>query len=144
MFRNLMHELFSPFSSFGDRCEAAFKVLLMLVVVAAFGGIVFIVVNSVGITPTKTMITEVESKRIIPAYTTTVFMMTGKIMLPVVTHHPESYCLHFKIDNRELESTVKKEFFKNLSVGDKIEVYYGFKRLSDSYVPMKIKPVHDK
>lgn len=114
-----------------------FEATLALFAIGCVALLGFVLVDSVGITPTKTTITEVEMKQVVPAYTTTI--LVGKVMVP--QFHPESYRLHFKIDGEELSPTVEKNFFDNIRVGDKIEVDYGFGRLSNSHKPTQIRLV---
>ncbi len=144
MIKDMLSDIFSPFSSFGEKCMSALMMLLMILVAGLLGWLIFILVNSVGITPTKTAITVVESKQVVPAHTTTMFVMSGKVMVPITTYHPESYKLHFKIDVKDLESTVEKEFFDSVKTDEKIEVDYGFGRLNGSYEPVRIRFAHNK
>jgi hypothetical protein len=137
MIKDILNDIFSPYSSFGDKCLAALIALLMLVGVGLLGLLAFILVDSVGITPTKTTVTVVEEKQVVPP--TTYILMAGKIFIP--QHHPKSYRLHFKIDGEEVSLTVEKKFFDDIKVGDKIEVDYGFGRLSNSRQPTKIRLV---
>jgi hypothetical protein len=138
MIKDILNDIFSSYSSFEDRCLAALMALLMLVGVGLLGLLVFILVDSVGITPTKTTVTVVDEKQVVPVHTTYI-LMGGKIFIP--QHHPESYRLHFKIDGEEVSLTVDKKFFDDIKVGDKIEVDYGFGRLSNSHQPTKIRLV---
>lgn len=135
MIQDLLREIFSPYSAFGDRCLAALIALLMLAAVGLVVLLVVVLVDSVGITPTKTATVVVETKQVVPAYTTIILM--GKIIVP--QHHPESYRLHFNIEGEELSSMVEKEFFDGIRVGDRIEVDYGFGRLSNSHQPTEIR-----
>lgn len=137
MIRDIVSDIFSPYSSFGDKCLTALIALLMLAAVGLVLLLGFILVDSVGITPVKTATTVVEMKQIVPAYTMTI--LVGKVIVP--QFHPESYRLHFKIDGEELSPTVEKEFFDEVNVGGKIEVDYGFGRLSNSHQPTRIRLV---
>jgi len=137
MIKDILSDIFSPCSSFGDRCLAALMGLLMLAVVGLLGLLAFILVDSIGITPTKTTATVVEAKQVVPAHTTTI--LVGTVIVP--QYHPESYRLHFKIEGEEVSPTVKKKFFDDIKVGDRIEVDYGFGRLSNSRQPTQIKLV---
>ncbi|HSE35515.1 MAG TPA: hypothetical protein VLB83_05335 [Candidatus Paceibacterota bacterium] len=135
MIRDILRDIFSPYSLFGDRCLAALMALLMLAAVGLVVLLGFVLVDSVGITPTKTATTVVEAKQVVPAHTTTI--LVGKVIVP--QHRPESYRLHFKIDGEELSPTVEKKFFDDVRVGDRIEVDYGFGRLSNSHQPTQIR-----
>lgn len=144
MIMDILCDIFSPDSSFGDRVMASIMVILMLAVVALLGFLVYMLVDSVGITATKTTTTVVETKQIVPAHNTTSFIMAGKTTIPMTTHHPESYHLQFKIDSKRIESEVNKGFFDNLDVGDLITVDYGFGRLSGSVEPVNIRRITNR
>lgn len=137
MIRDILSDIFSPHSLLVDRCLAAFIALLMLVLVGLLGVLGYALVDSVGITPAKTAVTVVEVKQVVPAYTTVI--LTGKVTVP--QYHPESYQLHFMIDGEKFSPTVEKRFFDDVNVGDRIEVDYGFGRLSNSRQPTRIKLV---
>lgn len=137
MIRDTLNDIFSPYSSFGDRCIAALMALLMLAAVGLVLLLGSVLVDSVGVTPTKTTTTVVEAKRVVPAHTSP--LMGGKVIL--LQYHRESYRLHFKIDGEEVSLAVKKEFFADINVGDRIEVDYGFGRFSNSHQPTKIRLV---
>ena len=117
-------------------------VVLVLCMLLALGLVIFLVftlVNSVGVKPTKTALTVVEAKQVVPAYTTV--QLVGKV--PVTIYHPETYHLHFKIDGKAVTSAVNKKFFSFAKVGDQIEVDYGFGRLDNSYLPVNITVVRE-
>jgi len=132
MIKDILNNI-SPYSSFEDKCLLA--ALMALCLVGLLGLLAFILVDSVGITPTKTTVTVVEEKQVVPAHTT--YILVGKIFIP--QHHPKSYRLHFKIDGKKVSLTVEKKFFDDIKVGDKIEVDYGFGRLRRQ--PTKIRLV---
>ncbi|HOX30419.1 MAG TPA: hypothetical protein P5080_05635 [Candidatus Paceibacterota bacterium] len=135
MIRDLLDDIFSPNSSFWERCLGAILVLLILIVVVLVVLLGLNLVDHAGIVSTKTTITVVEAKQIIPAHSK--FILVGKV--PVRRHYPESYQLNFKIDGEEVSPTVEKKFFDSLKVGDKIEVDYGLGRLSKLRLPTEIR-----
>jgi hypothetical protein len=137
MIREILSDIFSPYSLFGERCLAAFVALTIIGVVILLGFLTFSMVDSVGVRSTNKTITIIEDKMVVPAYTT--FVLVGKVMVP--QHHPESYQLHFDIDGEVVSPDVDMDFFNRVSIGDKIEVEYGFGRLSSSHVPTKIRLV---
>ena len=138
---SIVSDIFSPYVSIGERILSVLVVVVVIGVIGVLGFLSFAVFNSMKVAATKTAITKIEKKEIIPAHSTTTFMMVKAMTIPVTTHHPKSYCLRFKIDGRELSSFVKKEFSDSLSVGDKIEDDYGFGRLDGSYIPVKVRLV---
>jgi hypothetical protein len=139
MFRDLLRDIFSQYSTIGERCLALFILIITLVTVGGLMFLVFYFVDSVGIKATKTTTTIIESKEMIPSHSTTTFVMSGKVMIPIKTSYPESYELRFEINGTKCKATVKKEFFDGISVEEKIEVDYGFRRLTKSYEPVTIR-----
>jgi len=139
MIREFLSDIFDPNLSFGDRCLATLIVTLVVLLVPAVIGLLgllgYMLADFAGIAPAKTAVTVVEEKKVVPAQTTVILMKNG--MFPQCS--PESYRLHFKIDGKELTFTVKREFFNSINVGDKIEVGYGFGRLTGSLQPIRIK-----
>ena len=75
MIKDILNHIFPPYLSFGDRCLAAFLALLVLATVGLLGLLSFIFVDSVGITPTKTMAAVVEAKQVVPAHTTIILVV---------------------------------------------------------------------
>lgn len=135
MLKDFWNDIFSRHSSFGYKCLAGFILLGTLVLFGLIGVLLFIAVDTVGITPTKTMTTMVEAKQVSSAYTS--FIHMGKSIIP--QYHSASYRLLFKIDEEEVDHTVEKEFFDTINVGDTIDVDYGQKRLSGSHMPTSIR-----
>src|SRR3989339_310561 len=130
----MIRDIFSSLSSFIDKCLEA---LLVFIAVGLLGLLIFIMVDSVGITPTNTTTTVVEVRQVVPAHTT--ILLLGETTFP--QYHPESYRLYFKIDGEKVFLTVGKKFFADVKVGDMIEVDYGFERLSKLPQPIKIRLV---
>ncbi len=133
----LFSDIFSPYSTFGERFRAFVILLVEIVVIGLLVFVAFCLIDSVAITPTKTTTTTIEAKQITPAHTT--MIMAGKVMVP--QYYPESYQLLFEIKGEEISSSVEKEFFDCVVTNDKIEVDYGFGRLSGLCVPVTIKTI---
>jgi hypothetical protein len=144
LFSHLYSDIFSPRSTIGTRLLASLISLLMLLMVGVLGVLIFIVINTACISPTRTIGATIEKKDIIPAYTTTTMILAGKVIVPSTVYHPESYNIHFKIDRSEVSMNVSKTFFKTIAIGDKIEVDYGFGRLNNSYEPVNIRLANDR
>lgn len=144
MLRDVWNDIFSVHSSFADRFLAILLLLVTFGTAGLFVFAIFISINSVGITPSKTVITVVETKEFVPARTIYGMVPVGKAIVPTMSRRSDSYEIHFKINGHSIESAVEEEFFKNLEVGDKIEVSYGFGRLTGSYEPVVIRPAGDK
>ncbi len=149
MFKEILDDIFSPYSTLVERCRGIFKALLASVVSGLFGILVLLVVilvfttaDSMGIISTKTAVAVVEAKETLPAHVSTTVMFTGKVAVLIPIFHQESYQLLFKISGRELEFAVNKQFFDSLKPGDKIEIDYGFGRITGSPKPVKIRSMY--
>lgn len=129
MIRNMSSHL-----PLGYKCMVAILVLIMVVFLGILGWVFFDLINSIGVIPTKTVITPIEAKQVVSAH--------GPI-LPIISigARSESYILHFRIDENQLKFAVEKEFFDSIKIGDNIRVDYGFGRLSGSREPVKIRPM---
>ena len=121
-------------SSLGDRVISLILLVMVMAVVVVVLGIIFSIIDSVGIKPARTVKTVVDKKEVIPAHTTTSLVSCGKALVPIRNHHPEAYKLHFQIDRQSHDFGVEKEFFDRLANGSRIEVDYGFGRLSGACV----------
>lgn len=142
MIRDMLRSAFPQYWSFGDRRLAAIMAVLMLALIGLMGWLALIVIDSANIAPTKTIVTVVETKEVVPAHTTTMVVFVGKAALPTMTYNPKSYHLHFKITGKELDFAAEKKFFDEINTGDKIEVDYGLGRISGDCIPMKIRSAH--
>lgn len=139
MFKEILEQiakdLFSRYSSFGDRITGVIATLMLLAIMMLVGTLVFRLVDEVGVGPTETAITAVDSKQIRPAYSSTI--LVGKVIVP--RHHPQAYFISFKISGTEVSASVTEEFFSTINVGDHIMVDYGSTRLSHSHESVNIK-----
>ncbi len=131
----MVSSVFSPSTSFGEKCALSLLALCMLSMVVFLGLSGLGVINSENLPSTGTAITVVEQKEIIPAYTT---------MLPGSSHQPESYLIKFKIEGKEKSFAPEKELFDGINPGDKIEVDYGHGRLTGSDKPIRIRLLNKK
>lgn len=139
MFKDLFLAIFSPHSDFGDRCIALFSLLSMFFLVALLALAVFYVADSFSINATSSTTAMVERKEIVPPHVSTTLLPSGKVVIPISTHHPESYHLYFKIDGRECHLAVEKKLFDGFNIGDRIEVSYGFSRIMRTYMPVAVR-----
>lgn len=113
--------------------------LLITVVLLMLGFLGYLVVDTVGVPSEKSTVTAIEVKGVNPPYTTT--MLVGRVLIP--QYHPTSYWIQFKIDNDVFQTPVKELFFKDVYVETKIEVIYGYTRLSKTRIPRNIKIAHN-
>lgn len=137
MIREILDAIFSRSSTLGDRFMA---IVIVLIALVAFGILVllgFIFFDSVGVDASKTAMTVINKKEVIPAHNTAV--PVGKIM--TIQHHPASYRIRFEIDERGVDFSVKKKFFDDIKVGDSIEVKYGYGRFTNSPQPKSVRLV---
>jgi hypothetical protein len=141
MFRDIFTYIFGRYSDLGDRFLGSVAALLMLALIYMLGTVTYCLVDTVGISATRTCQTALTKKETIPAHTTTVLVQTGKVLMPFSTHHSESYLLHFKINEAETTKEVDGSFYNAVKTGAVLEVYYGVTRISNSYKAVKIRLV---
>lgn len=132
MIREFLADVWELFTSsyLSDKVLGILMGVIMMLVAGFLATAVFYLADSVGISSTNTKVTVVSGKNIRPAHTTTTLVSTGKTVIPIIQNNPESYELRFRIDDEEMTSRVEREFFDQVNIGDRIEVYYGFGRLS--------------
>jgi hypothetical protein len=135
--RNVLEEIVSPNTTFGEKCTAVLMILMMTAAMAIVGWTVFYISDSAGIKSNDTVITVVDNKWTIPAYTSTT--LVGKVVVP--QYHPESNQLRFYINGTSVAPAVDKKLFDEVRIGDSIKVEYGLGRFSNSYHPKKIEVV---
>lgn len=135
MIRDLSETIFSRRSSLVEKLCAIITAFFLLACAALFAFMIFDFFNSEGLKATKTAITVIELKQVVPAHSSTITIVAGKVIFPQTTHHPESYRIHYSIDGKKLDSSVSKVFFDNVKIGSKIEVDYATTRLDGSYDP---------
>lgn len=140
----MLKTIFAPDSSLMDRVIASIFVGLVTLAITFIGWIVYIVIDSAWIKPSKAVITKITNRYVKPAYTTTSFIMVGKTLIPRTTRHPESYHLCVVIDGKEHDMSLTKEFVGGVSVGDMVRVDYAIGRISRSCIPTRIELVNGK
>lgn len=138
MFREFLSDIFSPHSSFFDRFIGAFIILCIIAIVILLGLITYKIVDTKNVPFAGTAETMVEAKQITPAHLTSI--MIGKVV--GVQYHPRTYQICFRMDGWYFYPNVSKGFFDYVNIGDKIEVDYGFGRLSGLYHLIGIRLVN--
>lgn len=90
----------------------AFLNLLMLVLVCALvaliGLFIFWAADSVG-TQTRTESATVIERTFTPAHSTTTMVMSGNVMVPIITYHPDSWSLTVELANGATTSCTVSE-----------------------------------
>lgn len=133
--KDLFEVMFDPRKAYGDRLLALLIVILVLVATGLLMYTVVIAIDTVGVSPIATTIVTLEVKEVVPSHLT--FLLVGKIWIS--QNQPESYRLLFKISGETVSSTVNKQFFDSIVIGEKVEVVYGIRRLTRLPKPLKIQ-----
>lgn len=92
---------------------------------------VYYMVDNVGVKQKEGTCT-ISSKHIRAAYTTTTMVMSGKVMVPIVQHHPEQPILTIDFDGKEQEVGVSHSFYGSVSTSQKVNCKYINGRISKS------------
>ena len=129
MLRGVLNDSLSSHSSFFDRFVGVFIILSIITIVVLLGLLTYKIVDSMDVPSVGTVETVIEAKQITPAHHTP--MMIGKVF--VMQYHPKTYQVCFRMDGWYFCPNVSRDFFDYVNIGDKIEVDYGFGRLSGSY-----------
>jgi hypothetical protein len=133
--KDLFEAIIDPHTTFGDRLLALLIAILVLVATGLLMYTVVIAIDTVGVSPTTTTIVAIEAKEVVPSHLS--FLLVGKIWIS--QNQPESYRLLFKISGETVSSTVNKQFFDSIVIGEKVEVVYGIRRLTRLPKPLKIQ-----
>lgn len=134
--------MFNPFDRDQDLVGRILVLLLwalVAVLAVLIGWVTLAAIDTVGLSPTKTVTTLVEHKEIEPARRRTSVSIIGRSTIPSSRRTSESYHLHFSIEGMKRDSTVKKDLFDDLEVGETIEVTYGYTRITHEPWPVEIK-----
>ena len=137
MLSELIEVVFSSNSFSRDRFLAATMLLILSFLAVLILGLIFYVVDRIS-SKEKTVSTTVRRKEVIPAHTTTSFVMVGKVTVPVTTFHEEAYRLYFDIETKGNSIDVESEYFQNVRNGDGLEVVYQVGGLSRAHYPTKV------
>ena len=80
-----------------DRILFAVIGICVAALIFLMGWLVFIGVDSVGVQTERAAATVVD-KTFTPAHTTTTFVMSGKVMVPITTYYPDSWSIKVSPD----------------------------------------------
>lgn len=73
----------------------------------------------------------VKSKHFTNGYVTTTMIMSGKTMVPITNHYPDTYSVVFSMDDKEGDIPVTQCFYDQVKVGDQYRLLYSKGRISD-------------
>lgn len=99
----------------------------------------FCIIDSTNLT-TNSGYGTIVSKEFSPNHPTTTFIMSGKIMVPVINVHPDSW--YVKVETTEGSDSVKvsQEYFNAVSPSKRVRIEYARSRLSNK---IYIKRIYD-
>ena len=118
------------FMGFLDYLILAFIGLCVLIVVAIFGMLAFLGIDSVGVKYELTPATVAE-RTFTPAHTTTRMIMVGKVLVPQTIHHPNSWSIEIRLDGEKVVGCpASQDQYNATHKGDGIEAYVKTGRLS--------------
>lgn len=113
-------------------------VFVLIITIALIGLVAYVAIDEVGIEPTEKTTSIITAKTVKPPSTTTTWIMTGKVLIPITVTHPESYHVSFLIKETEVCCSINKPLFDQLAIGAEIEVIYGYGRLTKKFQPVSI------
>lgn len=101
--------------------------------------LLFDLINTFGVEGSKKAKVVVVGKETLPAHSTTFFVPSGKVFVPISVDRNESNEIKVKLCGENVTFSVDKEFFDSISVGEEIEVNYGIERLTGKCLPFHTK-----
>jgi len=122
-------------SSLEDKLHAGMIMFFTSAIAVSVLSLSFFLVDQTNLTPHKTIVV-VETKEFIPV---NVRFIIGKMKIVERNVHP--FTIQFEIDDKKITQWIEESFFKNLQVGDYIEVTYEVGRISNIYSPTSVRPV---
>ncbi len=125
--------LIEPFTD-NDWMGYVLGVLMWLLSLLIVGGLLWLAVWLIdsSFMPIKEKDGVITNKYIVPAHTTTTYVMSGKIMIPITTYHSTTYNLEITIDELEDDVCVYENYYDNISVGQTVHCKYTNGRIKKS------------
>lgn len=139
MIKDLFVDIFSKYSSIGERLTAIFLLLLFTVLVGLIIWLASIFINELEVKPTKTTTVTVTETVIVPPHMVPTTHYIGKTMVITYVYMPRSYEIKFVIDNQKLSLEVNYSFFTGIKSGDIVIVHYGKGRLNGKIVQVSVE-----
>jgi len=136
MYDLLTDPLTSPYSTITDKVISIVMIGLILLCIAFVIYLIFHLIDTVGVKGERKTITKIRRKKINPAYTTIISITTNGVTTMIPQHHPETYCIDYMLEGFLRSSSVRKDFFDSLSLGDGLRVTYGMGRITKNFVPV--------
>lgn len=132
--------LIEPFTD-NDWLSFFLGILMWVLFLFLFGILFFMAVwlTDNAFMPVKEKEGVVINKYIVPAHTTTTYMMNGKTMLPVITHHKTAYKLEITIDNLKDVIAVDQSYYEGVMAGQKVHCEYVNGRVSKTLYIKKVQ-----
>lgn len=138
MIGDSLGDIFDPYSSFGERVLGVLALGMLLLAFLMFFMFAYVAVNTFAVKEIANEKRVVVSKSFTPAHTNTILLLVGKVMVPQITHVPDTYSLCFDFGNVAC-GDVKKEVYDVAEKGDSFHVSYGVGRLDGGYIIKSIQ-----
>ncbi|WP_077920441.1 hypothetical protein [Spirosoma sp. 209] len=132
--------LIRPFlngDSFGYFLGVCMWICVLLMLGLLLIGVLY-VADNVGM-PVKEGKGVVIGKRIAPAHTTTTWVMSGKVLVPVITRHPTVWYLDIQVDAQTDEMHVSEARYNKTPIGKTVQCKYVLGRLSEDLYIREIR-----
>ncbi len=106
--------------------------ILSLMVIALVAGLIIWGIDSIGLKE-KEATGFVSDKNITEAYTSTTYVMSGKIMVPITTFHPKEFYITVEYDKYYDNVSLSEVDYNSIQIGQKVNFIYGNGRIFDSF-----------
>ena len=74
----------------------------------------------------------VVNKYVVAAHTTTTLMMSGKVMIPITTHHSTQWKLEVEVDGLVDDVSVREAYYERVPIGKRVYCQYTNGRIKES------------
>jgi len=126
---DLWENMTDPIEGFWDGVGRFFLWLVMLIVVVLILWGIYYLVDSVG-RPKHEGYGNISGFGHSEAYTSTTYVKSGDIMIPITTYHPESWSVFIKVGDKEGSIGISESFYNYAKSNDRVYVTYTLGRIS--------------
>ena len=105
-------------------------VLIIVLIGLSIWGILYLI-DTVGM-PTQTGAGIIIDKSFSPAHSTTTFMMSGKVMIPITTFHSDAWYIYIQVNDIIGSYQVSNAYFDFAKINQHVDVEYSIGRIWNS------------
>jgi hypothetical protein len=138
---DIISGLFRRGADIEDRIVGGIMSLVVLLAAAMVFGVALVIFDHMGVSYAGVATVVVEDKYVESSSVITTMVPVGNTMTTSTIVTPETYHVRFLIEGTWVNAPVRKQFFDDVRIGDKLAVEYGLGRVSGNYVPITLTPL---